>query len=583
MFSAIGQHGGSRGSPRADALLVRARLIQAGQLSQAVSYASEQIARFRPPATQGQVSFCVFLVRSGYSPDPLQRTKEEGELGRIGLNGFARLQQMSALRAMVDRYQIPTEDTSEFVLLWARGQQQFADAEKSKSDDDYRAAAATLQKALQTREADSLAPQAAECRYTRGWCHYRLQEYEQSAREFEKAIAPLKAAGHSLAVEANWMAFAAYRRLSEQQPRYFSAASDVIKRLQRDFPDHPYAQRAEYEKARMLAQRSPEEMIRSLESIPETDPNYASARYDLTLAWHRQWSDTEQGSAARERARKGLRDAASSYLAANPNDANRQVKCCLLLADAALRGDPPELPEAARFLERAGRWVETLPQDHPTVAEYHYRGLQLATAGDDQTSRQRHAEWLAANGAGSPYEIPALVIVANGRDRQVREAEQQGQAGPIAEAYDAFQRLSTRWGDSTEVLAANKNAQVALSRLAYYAAETGRAAQAADALDRLLALHAQDRRYLRRAGLADYQAGNFDRSATRWRTLLAGLPKDSESWFEAKYYQVKCLEKTAPQKARKVLQQFRLLHPDLGPAAWRAKFEELTQSLNVPQ
>lgn len=555
-------------------------LVQAGQMSKAVDYARKRVERLRPPATQGQVSFCVFLVRTGYSPPPLERTEDHRELGRLGLNGLARLQQMTAIRSLVERYGISPEGAAEFVLLWASGQKQFGEAERSKSEEGYRNSITTLQQALKTREADSLAPQAAECRYTLGWCYYRLKEFQRAAQEFEKAIAPLKAAGNSLAVEAAWMAFTAYRRLTDEQPRYFSAASDVLKRLQRDFPNHPYARRADYEKARLLADRSPEEMIRSLEAIPQSDPNYASARFDLTLAWYRKWADAKS-SAARERASKGLNDAALSYLETGPEDSSRKVKCCLLIADAALKGDPPDRRKAELFLRRAERWVGSLPDGNATGAEYHYRRLQLATATGDQDSRQQHAAWLAANGAGSPYEVPALTIVASGLDREVRAAREKGQKGPINKAHDAFQLLSRKLGNSAEVLASNKNAQVAMSRLAHFAAETGNDAQAAESLDQLLAVFPKDRQYLRRAGMADYQAGNFDRSVKRWRTLLSGLPKNADSWFEAKYYQIKCLEQTAPQQAQKVLRQFQLLHPELGPPAWRDRFRKLTEKSNV--
>jgi hypothetical protein len=551
-------------------------LVQAGQMSKAVDFARNRVERLRPPATQGQVSFCVFLVRTGYSPSPLQRTDEHRELGRLGLNGLARLQQMSAIRSLVERYEIAKEGAAEFVLLWARGQKQFGEAERAKSEEGYRSSIATLQEALKTREADSLAPQAAECRYTLGWCHYRLKEFQKAAQEFEKAVAPLKAAGNSLAVEAAWMAFTAYRRLTDEQPRYLSAASDVLKRLQRDFPDHPYARRADYEKARLMSDRSPEEMIRSLEAIPKSDPNYASARFDLTLAWRRKWNESKS-TAAREQASKGLNDAALSYLETDPEDSSRKVKCCLLIADAALKGDPPDRRKAEQFLRRAEQWVDSLPDGNATRAEYHYRRLQLATAAGDQDSRQQHAAWLTANGAGSPYEVPALTVVASGLDREVRAAKEKGQTGPIDKAHGAFQRLSSKLGNSAEALASNKNAQVALSRLAHYAAETGNGAQAAESLDQLLAVFPKDRQYLRRAGMADYQAGNFDRSLERWRTLLAGLPKSADSWFEAKYYQIKCLEQTAPPQAQKVLRQFQLLHPKLGPPAWRDKFRELTE------
>jgi tetratricopeptide (TPR) repeat protein len=325
-----------------------------------------------------------------------------------------------------------------------------------------------------------------------------------------------------------------------------------------------------------LADRSPEEMIRSLEAIDQSDSNYDAARYDLTLAWHRKWT-AARTRAERQQAAEELTKAAQSYLATNPEDASRQVKCCLLMAKVALQGDPPERRAAEQALGRAERQVNSLPEGSPTVAEYHYRQLQLATAKGDPDARRQHAEWLATYGSGTPYEIPALTVVASGLDRQARAAAEQGRPGPVADARDAFERLSRKLGTSGAAIRANKNAQVATSRLAHYASEAGDFQQAAESLDQLLAVFPKDRRYLRRAGMADFQAGNFDRSLQRWRTLLAGLPKDADSWFEAKYYQIRCLQQTSPAQAQKVLRQFQLLHPQLGPPAWRDKFEQLVQ------
>jgi tetratricopeptide (TPR) repeat protein len=173
--------------------------------------------------------------------------------------------------------------------------------------------------------------------------------------------------------------------------------------------------------------------------------------------------------------------------------------------------------------------------------------------------------------------MAALTVVASTLDGRAREAASQGRPAPVAQAREAFERLSGKLGSSPEAIASSRNAQVAASRLAHYAAEAGDFREAAELLDRLLTAYPKDRGYLRRAGMADFQAGNFDRSLKRWRTLLAGLPKEADSWFEAKYYQIKCLQQTSPQQAQKVLRQFQLLHPQLGPPAWRDQFQQLNK------
>jgi hypothetical protein len=56
---------------------------------------------------------------------------------------------------------------------------------------------------------------------------------------------------------------------------------------------------------------------------------------------------------------------------------------------------------------------------------------------------------------------------------------------------------------------------------------------------------------------------------------LAGLESGSDEWFEAKYYQLACLEQTDRPTAEKVFKQFKVLFPDVKSAAWRERFTEL--------
>jgi tetratricopeptide (TPR) repeat protein len=221
--------------------------------------------------------------------------------------------------------------------------------------------------------------------------------------------------------------------------------------------------------------------------------------------------------------------------------------------------------------------VEQVSVQSSSAAEYHYRALQLAGIRSDDLQRREHAAWLVQHAPGSAYELPALIVAANAIDKSLESAPDSRKAELRDEALRIYERLVQRQGDSPEAIAAKKNVRVALSRLAAYAYDAGRFASAASWLEKLLAALPADKDYLRRAGLAHFQAGAFDQSLGHWRSLLAGVPKDSDEWFEAKYYQVGCLYETDPALAQRVLKQFQLLHPDLGPEPWHEKFRELLQ------
>ena len=255
------------------------------------------------------------------------------------------------------------------------------------------------------------------------------------------------------------------------------------------------------------------------------------------------------------------------------------MKCLLLVVAMAVESQPPDAELARRYLAKAAPRVEKLPPSSAQAAEFHYRSMQQARQEGDEPAAREHADWLVANAAGSVYELSALIASAKAADEAVRAAS--GAALPPArqKALDIYRRLAAITGDSPEVISTKKNALVAHSKLADYASQTGYHAEAAEALEKILAAYPKDRGALRRAALAHQQAGDPQRALPRWRTLLAGLESESEAWYEAKYNQIVCLNQSDRDTARKVFDQFVLLHPKLGPEPWRAKFQSLARQI----
>jgi tetratricopeptide (TPR) repeat protein len=276
-------------------------------------------------------------------------------------------------------------------------------------------------------------------------------------------------------------------------------------------------------------------------------------------------------------AAKRLFDAVDQYLrdSSKDTDASRKLKCCLLAAEAALTGPPVDLTIAERFLSRGASLVPQVSARSSIAAEFHYRALQMAGKTGNDAARREHADWLVQNAAGSAYEVPALIVAANAIDQAVAAAGETQKPQLHDEATAIYRRLVERLGDSPEDIAAKKNVRVAISKLAGYEYSVGRYAAAAELLERLLAVYPASEEYLRRAAIAHFEAGEPGDSLPHWRSLLAGVARNSDGWYEAKYYQIRCLLGTEPEAGRRVLEQFQLLHPELGPDTWRDKFREL--------
>lgn len=552
-------------------------LLNAGRIDQAIAFAKPFVASFAGSASQGRVSFCVSLVRAGFGgpapPEPAAR-----ELGMLGITGLIKLRQQSAVRQLVEKYQIPIDSQSGFHLAWLHGQQLLDAAEKSKRAEDYLAAEQALTAALATPNVGEDLAGASQCRYQLAWCMYKTEKWEAAAKTYETALEGLKATDSKTAAEAAWMAFFCYQSLAKSDRKFVLPAVNVLRGLQRDFPEHPYAKRAEYYIGKLQQAGLPlPETLANLERVPASAPDYLSARFDICQLLYDQWSKSE---ADRTTTGTKLLAAIDQFLAADVtkmDDPRRRLRVALMGVDVALNGTPPQKNVAGRFLDVATPLVKEV-DNSAILAEYHYRSLQFATQSNNGGARRQHADWIVQNAAGSPFELPALIVAAKAVEDQLRQSTQPTRE-QLSEGQRLYERIVGHLGDDPAVLRSKKNAQVAVSRLAHFAAELGEHSIAAKRLSQLLAVFPHDQGYLRRAGLSAFQAGEYAAAIEHWRKLVGGLPKDSDSWYEAKYYQLACLAQLDREKAREALNQYRILYPDLGPPAWRGKFAELQRQV----
>ncbi|MEO1498873.1 MAG: hypothetical protein AAFV43_17180, partial [Planctomycetota bacterium] len=133
-------------------------------------------------------------------------------------------------------------------------------------------------------------------------------------------------------------------------------------------------------------------------------------------------------------------------------------------------------------------------------------------------------------------------------------------------------------------------------RLAAKASVLQTVAQAADLLaesdssDRWLRTAVEVRSELADLGQADdgqlrllaaghARLGDASKAAETWLTVLQRAPQNSLGWYEARLESIKQLETVDLEQARNAAEQFRALHPDLGPPSYRSQFETVLARL----
>ena len=204
-------------------------LLNAGRVDDAIAFAKPFVSSFAGSASQGRVSFCVSLVRAGFGgPAPLAASSRE--LGMLGVTGLIKLRQQSAVRQLLEKYQIPIDAQAGFHLAWLHGQQLLDAAEKSKREEDYATAEQAFASALAAPDSAADLAGASQCRYQQAWCLYKTGKLETAARTYETALDGLKATDAKSAVEAAWMAFLCYQTLARTDRKYRADRSQRLAR-----------------------------------------------------------------------------------------------------------------------------------------------------------------------------------------------------------------------------------------------------------------------------------------------------------------------------------------------------------------
>jgi hypothetical protein len=561
-------------------------LLNAPNLPAAAEFAKKKVETLSSPPTPGKNSLCIAAIRAGAAVDPTSSDAETARnLVAAGIRGLARLRQFETLSQLVVKHkleELPGKSAS-FYLSWLKGRTQFFAAERTKAAADYQSAAAALATALDLPEAARDLFAAAQCRYHLAWCKFRLDELELAARLFHEAAPVLVEGEKELAVQAAWMEFASFQKLAEtkKEKKYAASAVAALQTLKRDFPDSEQAGKAELLIARLQQDLSPEEALASLTAIMPTEPNYAAARLEIAQLQFQKWTKLKGDKTRAPAAAEETFAAVDILLAAKGASADQKLRGCLIGLQVVFDTVPVNEKRAASLLETATPAGEALPAQSPLAAEFHYRRLQFAQKTGDKTAMNKAAAWIAANSAGSPYEMPALVIVARQADDAVAATSDANRKDLQTEAADIYTRLAALVGESPEAIAGVKNALAVNSKLAHYDELLGRWPEAAARLDKIVAALPSDKKYLRRAGIAHFQAGEFAPSLEQWRKLLGGVESGSEEWLEAKYYQLACLAKTDHPTAVKVWKQFKLLFPQVKSPTWKDKFAALEADLKT--
>lgn len=502
----------------------------------------------------------------------------------------------------------PMGDTG-FVVLYvralrayerARDAHQAATADSDASADDptddtavanrYMDAVQALEIAEAADDADKFPNEFTQARMMQGLSLYYADRLTEASKQFETVFHGTDDA--KLREEALWYAIVSLDKAFDKGMKSVTEQRDRLATIY--LQAFPATDRA----ATLLLRRVDEGLLTDAQAIavlldvPQESPLYEAARRHASRLMYRMYRASRgperDYAAARfmEVAEELINIDVATVRNGPPDKAQQAAEAVVLRVrqalDAALSITVPDLPRAERLLKVLDDTAEVGGLDLSDIAgELAYRRLQIALAKhDDDMITGATAE---LDRAGGVYARSGeRLLYQQSVDRWQSRPDDAGLAlrvvGAGTRVLKQFEPVEQHAKDPSLIGLINTVAAAA-TVVSQKEDDSAMRAIAIDMDRRLVDLGKQSAISLRRLAQNAEGAGDLDTALNSWNTLMAGLQAGSDGWFEARVESIRLLAKLKPGLARAVLDQHRVLYPDLGPEPWGPRLRDLDSQL----
>ncbi len=564
-------------------------------------------ANTEPVLSVGEARFLAVLALEARGSGRRQEHEELITLlGQVGLGELVRAREIGHVLNLVQHYDTVLIGEDGFIVRYVSALRMYRavrDAHAAAEEDErhpaqspvlrtrYRQSADLFARTLEADDAESFSDELDRVRMLRGLSLFYAGEPNLAADAFEKLAS--SASDPRIAEDALWHAILA---LDETEGEDQGKRRDRLATLY--LATYPHNDRA----VRLVLERAgadlvdPEEAARILLSVAENSPlREVATRHAATLLYRvyrsapasrRDFAALQFLEVAEESITRDLdtiRDLDDEQLLRLARELIVRLR---QMMDASLGMRAPDVTRAGWALLRIDEVAGLASMDLSDIAdELAYRRFQLAMARDNESQALRELATLRA--IGGRYSDAADRFMYQRAVRAWEHAPENPNLARKVVAHGSRVLEALRSGQMTMdhpslQSLADRIAQAAM--VVFDAEQDEIMRDVALRLDReLLDSGVRPASVLERFAVLSESAGRISDALDAWRTLLAALAPDSESWYRARYHSLRLLAQVDPARAREAMDQFKLLHADPAsqPKPWGEKIAELDRTIPV--
>ena len=504
-----------------------------------------------------------------------------GEVARQAIAAMAAAGQLEQVYDIADQYPEWIRGQRGFVADYVAGAMAFREAEgKAKGSEavvdpvlqrEFLEAARLFREALAAPDVAKAGRAEAACRELLGRCLWRAGDVPGAL----KALAGASEAGQG--ETATWMAIVCIDRLGILDLEQQGLRETLVDRYLANWPGTPRAGRLMVREA--SREGASEATIGELLDVPTTHAGYEDAQRLAASMLYAKWREADQlqkSEAGNAYLNVAVPLAVADTAAADADTAQWAVSRCLRILEVSLDDAVGRSVAASTAMKSIESLTSSGKFDGTTLErELAYRQAkllavqgktdELIAAANDMVSKWPSDRWasraarLAFNAARRGWSAGHGDLAAEvwrlGQDVIERGGSGflDGDAG-FASALDTVR-------SGTSVYLANEDEAMGTEVLGL--------------ARRLARRRPKDVTLLRTRAVLEEEVGDQAAAIEAWRTLGAGLPDESEAWFEARFHLIEGVGRMDADRGGKLLSQHLVMYPGGGPPPWGPRFEAM--------